>query len=310
MRLIKRVIRQEHVQSIIDGKLFFSPCRTFVDLLEFRFGYCWDSFELARAEGRPEIFERCVQKAFSDEHVQQRINETVISCWSYNVESPYMWEVYAQSKAAIIMTVKEDELVNYVKQHWGDNAATGAVKYAFETSSIFPEFIAPAHDPRWHKDFDLFFHKDRFYKFEQESRAVIFGHTKAVEMTLPDAMVQEITLSPLAPLERSLLAALKEQFGERVQDSRLHWSLEPPKTLSAEDYMLDAETRKTPEMIALFEKLKRLKSQDQTKGWVDPKGPPIPKEQRQVTKQILELERQLNQAIHTANKSALDSTPR
>jgi hypothetical protein len=228
MRLIKRVIPERHVQSVIDGKLFFSPCRTFVDLLEFRFGYCWDSFELARAKGQPEIFENCVQKTFSDKDVQQRINETVVSCWSYNIESPYMWEVYAQSKAAIIITVKEDDLVNYVKQHWGDNAAAGAVRYAFETSSIFPEFIAPAHDPRWDKDFDLFFHKHQFYKFEHEFRAVIFGHTKAVEMTLPDAMVQEITPSPLVPLERSLSAALKKQFGGRVQDPQLRWPLKPP----------------------------------------------------------------------------------
>ena len=161
MRLIKRVISQEHIQSIIEDVLYFSPCRTFVDLLEFRFGYCWDQFELADAKRKPEIFERCVQNTFNDEHVQQRIHSTAISCWSYNSESPYMWEVYGQSKAAIIVTVDENELSNYVKQEWGENAVSGPVRYNFETSQPHPEFITPTHDPRWNEDFDLFFHKHK-----------------------------------------------------------------------------------------------------------------------------------------------------
>src|ERR1022692_790862 len=239
MRLIKRVISQEHIQSIIEDVLYFSPCRTFVDLLEFRFGYCWDQFELADAKRKPEIFERCVQNTFNDEHVQQRIHSTAISCWSYNSESPYMWEVYGQSKAAIIVTVDENELSNYVKQEWGENAVSGPVRYNFETSQPHPEFITPTHDPRWNEDFDLFFHKHKFYKFEHEFRAVIFGQTDAVKMVLPTKMVKEITLSPLAALQPPLLAALREHFGARVQESRLSWSLTPLKTITAEDYMLD-----------------------------------------------------------------------
>jgi hypothetical protein len=108
---------------------YFSPCRTFVDLLEFRFGFCWDQFQLARTEGNPEIFHRCIRETFSNQHVQQRINETVISCWSYNPESPYMWEVYGGSKAAIIVTADEDELLTFIKKKWGDDATAGPVRY-------------------------------------------------------------------------------------------------------------------------------------------------------------------------------------
>jgi hypothetical protein len=303
MRLIKRVIREEHVQPIIDGLLYFSPCRTFVDLLEFRFGYCWDQFELARSERKPEIFHRCIQQTFSNEHVQQRINETVISCWSYNSESPYMLEVYGSSKAAIIVTADEDELVTLMKEKWGDDASAGPVRYGFKRSLVRPEFIASIHDPRWEEDYDLFFHKHEFYEFEKEFRAVIFGQTEGVQLVLPDEIIKEITISPLASLQPSLLTGLKKRFGDRVQDSQLCWSVASPKTVSIQDYMCDQETAKTPEIIKLFKKWKHLKAQDQTKGWNDPEVPPIPREQFEISRQLVEVERELTRAIEALSGS-------
>jgi hypothetical protein len=303
MKPIKRVIREEHVQSIIDGVLYFPSCQTFVDLLEFRFGYCWDQFEFAREEGKREIFDRCIQETFRNEYVQQRINETVISCWSYNSESPYMWEVYGSSKAAIIVTADEDELVTLIREKWGDDASAGHVRYGFKTSLVHPEFIESIDNPRWKEDYDLFFHKHEFYEFEKEFRAVIFGQTEAIRLALPDEMVKEITISPLAPLQPSLLTGLKKRFGDRVSDSRLHWSLPVLKTVSVEDYMRDEETAKTAEIIELFKKSRHLKAQDQTKGWNDPKAPPIPREQFEVSRQLAEVKRELARAIEALNTS-------
>jgi hypothetical protein len=304
MRLIKRVIPERHVQSVIGGALYFSPCRTFVDLLEFRFGYCWDQFERAQAENKPEILERCIQKTFNDDYVQERINNTVISCWSYNHESPYMWETYAHSEAAILVTVLEDELSKLVRQQYGEDSSSGPVRYNFQTSHVRPEFITSTHDPQWNKDFDLFFHKHEFYGFENEYRAVIFGQSKAVKMNIPNSMVQEITLSPCAFLDRSLLAALQKEFGDRVQESRLRWTLDPQKVLSFDEYMADEKQPKNSQVQKLFEEWKRLGSQSSsTKGWNDPKAPPIPKEQFRITKQIHEVEQKLRRAIEELKKS-------
>jgi hypothetical protein len=303
MKPIKRVIREEHIQSIIDGMLYFAPCRTFVDSLEFRFGYCWGQFELARAEGKPEIFEHCIRETLRNEHVQQRINETVISCWSYNSESPYMWEVYGGSKAAVIVTADEDDLRTFLNEKWGDDATAGPVRYGFKTSLVCPDFIDSVHDPRWEKDYDLFFHKQEFYEFEKEFRAVIFGQMEGLRLALPDEMIKGITISPLAQLQPSLLADLTLRFRDRVQDSSLCWSLALPKAVSIEDYMRDEETPKTPEIVELFEKWKRLKTQDQTKGWNDPKAPPIPREQFEIVRQIAELKTELTRAIEALNRS-------
>ena len=192
MKPIRRVIRADHIKSLFkskDGKgtLDFSPCRTFVDLLEFRFGCCWDKFDLAHAKQDPEIFNACIQETFADGDIQKRINETAITCWSRSPESPWMWEVYANSEAAIILTADAEKLSNYVKQKMGGNfALAGPVRYNFEISMVCPEFIGITNDPKWKKDYDLFFHKHSFYKFENEFRAVIFGQRAEVELELPD----------------------------------------------------------------------------------------------------------------------------
>ena len=132
---------------------------------------------------------------------------------------------------------------------------------------------------------------------------MIFGQTEGVQLALPDEMIKEITISPLASLQPSLLTDLKKRFGDRVQDSRLYWSLSSPKTVSVEDYMRDEEAPKTPEIIQLFEKWKRLKVQDQTKGWNDPKAPPIPREQFEISRQLAEVKRELTRAIDALNRS-------
>src|SRR5262249_33279709 len=162
------------IQCIIEGVLYFSPCRTFVDLLEFRFGYCWDAFELAREKKDLEIFNQCVRKTFGDNSVQERINNTVVSCWSYDGERPYMWEVYGHSQAAIMLTADENEIATLIRNARGDTASAGPVRYGFKTSHVRPEFILPIRNPEWEEYYDLFFHKHEFYEFEKEFRAVIF----------------------------------------------------------------------------------------------------------------------------------------
>jgi hypothetical protein len=208
-----------------------------------------------------------------------------------------MWEVYGSSKAAIIVTADVDELGAFMKEKWGDDAPTGPVRYGFKTSYIRPEFIRSIHNSRWEEDYDLFFHKHEFYEFEKEFRAVIFGQTEGVRLALPDGMVKEITISPLASLAPSLLADLKKRFGDRVQDSRLSWSVTSPKTVSIEAYMHDEETLKTPKIIELFEKWKRLKTQDQTEGWTHPNAQPLTREQIEISRQIMEVQKQLTRGI-------------
>jgi hypothetical protein len=223
MSLIHRVIPEKHVQSIIDGQLYFVPCKTFVDLLEFRFAYCRDSYEIAQIEGKPEIFDGCIRRTFSNEKVQERIDGTSISCWTYQSERPFMWEVYAHSEPAIILTLDEHEFEIYVKEQKRDLVAAGRVRYQFAPPSMtHPEFLVVARDPDWNKDFDLFFHKHGFYGFEREFRAAIF-EPGPVNLPLQDQMVKSITLSPLALLNPDLLKALREQFRDRVRESQIRW---------------------------------------------------------------------------------------
>jgi hypothetical protein len=221
--MINKIIPEKHVPSIINGELYFSPCKSFVDLLEFRFAYCWEAFQLASAHGRPEIFGKCIRRSFSDEKVQKTIEDASISCWAKQPERPFMWEVYGQSKPAIMLTMREDEFERYVKRHKGDCAAIGPVTYHFNPSNTEPPFVNPATHPDYRKHYNLFFHKHEFYEFENEFRAAIFGPGRVI-LPLEDQLVKGITLSPLASLSPSLVEGLKERFGNRVQESKLRWN--------------------------------------------------------------------------------------
>ena len=296
MRPIRRVVRAEYVQSVIDGKLHFSPCKTFVDLLEFRFGYCWDAFEIAREKRDPEIFNDSIRRSFSNKQVQERINEAVISCWSYNPESPWMWEVYGRSEAAIMLTAESEKLSHYVKEQWDDAALAGPVRYDFAISSIHPEFIGITDNPRWKDDYHLFFHKHKFYGFEQEFRAVIFGQLSPVELDLPDGIITGVTLPPsqLPSLQPAVIRSLEKRFGNMVRPSTLSWSSKPQNNSTIDDYLLDEKMPKTDEILQLAEKWKRL--QQQMTGWNDPKAPPIGNISELMV-QSKEVEEQLKRAI-------------
>lgn len=222
--MINRVIPEKHVTSIINGELYFSPCSSFVDLLEFRFAYCWDEFELATETGQADIFNKCIRKSFSDEKVQKAIEGTSISCWSLEPERPFMWEVYGQSKPAVMLTMHEKDFQQYIIRHKGECAtAVGPVTYNFTRSNTRPPFVTPTTHPKYYENFHLFFHKHGFYEFEKEFRATIFERGPVV-LPLEDQLIRWVTLSPLAQLNPGLVEGLEKRFGSRVQKSRLQWS--------------------------------------------------------------------------------------
>ncbi len=219
MPSIHRVVPERHIQTVINGLFHFAPCRSFVDLLEFRFAHCGDHYTLAQELGRPEIFDTCIRNSFSDNTVQEKIDGASIACWTTQPERPFMWEIYGHSRAAIILTLDENSFALHVRHLKGDRCATGPVRYGFAgPSSVRPEFIAGA-DRADLDHFDLFFHKHAFYSFEKEFRAVIF-EPGPTTLPLMDDLVISVTLSPCEELRPDLLDGLRARFGNRVRESR------------------------------------------------------------------------------------------
>lgn len=152
-----------------------------------------------------------------------------------------MWEVYARSQPAIMLTAMDDDLLNYVKSQRGENAHAGDVTYNWKESFVRPKTTTVLHNSKDKEEFYYFFHKHEFYEFENEFRAVIFGEPGSVELRMPDGMVKGITLAPpqLPSLEPSLVKRLKKRFGELVQPSTLSWSPRSRTSSSLDDYLLD-----------------------------------------------------------------------
>lgn len=62
--------------AFLENRLFFAPCSSFVDLLEFRLGYCYFN------EGTVKDISDRVRDTFTNGVVNKLIDETSISCWS------------------------------------------------------------------------------------------------------------------------------------------------------------------------------------------------------------------------------------
>ena len=212
--LIHRIVRETHIQSIVDSLLYFAPCNHFVDLLEFRFAYCRDQFELGQ-----ESFEACVQNSFRDQHVQQRIANTSISCWTQHAnEVLFAWEVYGKSAPAIRLSVDSAKLDAHVRKYKPASTSSGPVTYHFVTSMVRPQFLSPPAQPDFTEDFDLFFHKHGFYSYESEFRIVI-SEEGPIMIPFPHDLITSVTLSPFGSLNAELTTALNKKFGERVRPS-------------------------------------------------------------------------------------------
>ena len=212
MILIHRIIREAHIGSILDGFLYFAPCNQLVDLLEFRFAYCRDQFELGQ-----DCFERCIQHSFGDEGVHRRIAETSISCWTQHPnEMLFTWEVYGKSAPAIRLTVDSAALDAHVRKHKPSITSSGPVTYHFATSMVRPQFLSPPTEPDSKTDFDLFFHKHGFYAYESEFRIVV-SEKGPVMIPFPNELINSVTLSPFGSLTTESATALKKNFGERVR---------------------------------------------------------------------------------------------
>src|ERR1700730_6836866 len=168
--VIHRLIPERHLPTLIDGLLYFSPCDRFVDQLEFRFGYCRDAFEL----GGDEALAKCVRASFNNPEVDRKIADTSISCWSrHPQERAFMWEVYGKFLPSILITSDAAALQYYVEQIKGPQiTSAGPVRYHFFASGTHPEFVTPPSNADLKVDFDLFFEKHGFYKYEKEFRIV------------------------------------------------------------------------------------------------------------------------------------------
>ena len=214
--LIHRVIREDHIESVLDGFLYFAPCNHFVDLLEFRFAFCRDQFELGQSS-----FDRCIQKSFRDEDIQRRIAETSISCWTQHPnEMLFTWEVYGKSSPAIRLSVDSTALDAHVRNYKPSITSSGPVTYHFTTSTVRPQFLSPPTEAGSRTDFDLFFHKHNFYAHESEFRIVV-SEKGPLSIPLPKELIASVTLSPFGSLTTESTAALRRKFGQRVRLSAI-----------------------------------------------------------------------------------------
>ena len=306
MRPIRRVIRAGHIPTVIDGKMRFSPCNTFVDLFEFRFAHCWKEFFTGEASGSWTSFNECIRKSFNDLSIRQKIDTTCISCWSFNAEKPYMWEVYAQNQAAIILTARDDRVLSYVRSKVGmKNSHGGDITYHQKQSLVRPKTTTVSATIEEDPDrFYFFFHKHGFYEFEDEFRLVI-GEPGPVDLPIPDDLIEGITLPPEQfphKLDPDLLKGLTGRFGaDKLHKSQLHWDDKALK-IDEDERLLTDEVVETPEIKELREKLRGLKAKS-PKDW---NTPTLTDERMRdglsVTDQIFKLRPLLRAAIQKAKK--------
>src|SRR6266700_1562813 len=150
--IIHRLIPERHITTLTEGFLRFSPCDQFVDQLEFRFGYCRDSFEL----GGHEALTKCVRASFNNPKLDAKIANTSISCWSkHPQERAFMWEVYGKQLPAILVTSESSALEAHMRQIKGSKiTSAGPVRYDFFTSLNRPQFVTSPSDADLKVDFD------------------------------------------------------------------------------------------------------------------------------------------------------------
>ena len=217
MCLVHQTIPQEHVPAFLKRGHFFAPCNTFVDLMEFRYGYC-----LFNSDESPEGLTACLRKTFQDEDINRSIDSTCVSCWTSSGESFAMWEVYGRGDAAIRISVDHNDFREHVQAQVGMGISAGPVTYAGLTSLTRPQFVTEAHDrTEEQKRIDyLFFHKHGFYTWEQEFRLILFQQGP-VSIPIAPTLIQRVAISPFGKLDRMQEDSLRQQFGDRVRTSNL-----------------------------------------------------------------------------------------
>lgn len=216
MNLVHQIIPENHVRSFCERGMYFAPCRSFVDLLEFRYGYCLYN----HPQDWPEN-ESCVHATFGNERINATILGTCLSCWSEDQRERYaMWESYGRRGAAIRVSMPRDQLIEQIRRT-GNAGAAGSVRYGLAISNVRPEFLQPFNGltPEQQEDFHLFFHKHPFYINEDEFRIVVFGAGPLI-VPIGNELVSFITISPFG-LSANTRSDLEDLFGDRVYASSL-----------------------------------------------------------------------------------------
>ena len=219
MNAVHQIIPLEHVASFLKNGFYFAPGRTFIDQLEFRFGYCG-----YKTGSRWPAMDQCVRDTFSDDSVNNLINTTSVSCWTEDPMERYaMWEIYGRREASIRVSIDRKELTDLVRQKTGLSGMSGSVRYNFFTSSVRPEFLEPFNLlPETHRNdyLHLFFHKHDFYRFEDEFRVIVVSEN-CVTVPFDQTLVTSATISPFGTFKEEVIAELKAQFGGRIKPSSL-----------------------------------------------------------------------------------------
>ncbi len=219
MNAVHQIIPQQHIASFLKSGFYFAPCRTFIDQLEFRFGYCG-----YKTGAMWPAMEQCVRETFSDGLVNNLINTTCVSCWTEDPAERYaMWEIYGRREASIRVSIDRKKLTALVGQKTDLPGMSGSVRYSFFISSVRPEFLAPFnHLPEQQQEdyLHLFFHKHDHYKLEDEFR-VIVASEESLTVPFDPTLVNSITLSPFGTFKEEVIAQLEQRFGGRVKRSSL-----------------------------------------------------------------------------------------
>ena len=216
--LIHRIIPERHIETLLEGYLYFSPCDEFVDPLEFRFGLCQDAFDL----GGDKALAQCVRASFKKPEVERKIANTSISCWmQYSEERAFMWEVYGQQLPAILVTAESGVLQAHLRTVMGSaKTSAGEVQYHFLPSQTHPPFYIPPTDASAKVQFHLFFHKHGYYSYEKEFRMVL-DELGPIRIPLPSHLITRVTISPFGRLAPANTNRLREMFAGRVEPSSI-----------------------------------------------------------------------------------------
>ena len=140
--LVSQIIPADHVSSFLHKGHFFAQCSSFVDMMEFRYGYCLFN----SGASTPAEVQTCVQRTFSNLHINRCIESACISCWTRRraerPESCAMWEVYGKGQPAIQVTVEAKRFFDYIKDRH-PHCVGGNVTYDGQFSTINPQMWEP-----------------------------------------------------------------------------------------------------------------------------------------------------------------------
>lgn len=218
--LVSQIIPAEHIPSFLQNGHYFAPCSSFVDLMEFRYGYClFNSVASTAAQ-----MQTCIQGTFKNSDINRCIESAYVSCWTRRrpekAESCAMWEVYGRGEAAIQVTVEAQKFFAYIKTRH-PQCIGGHVTYAGQTSMVHPEMWELGSVTQEQRDnCDLFFHKHGFYAWENEFRTVIFANERTL-VPISDDLIESVITSPFGKLSPNTERSLRERFNTRVSPSRL-----------------------------------------------------------------------------------------